>query len=174
MHMIKAPNDYSLAVRPWIFIAGVIDMGSARNWQMELYDYLHTMPGTILNPRRDDWDSSWRQEKDNPQFRRQVEWELQGQEDADIISIFFDSDSAAPISLLEMGLAIGTQANLINAPEVIVCCASGFYRKGNVDITCERYDIKQVDSLPSLALELKQIILRKLEPIPEDPIKYGR
>jgi hypothetical protein len=30
----------------------------------------------VLNPRREDWDSSWIQSIDNPQFREQVEWEI--------------------------------------------------------------------------------------------------
>ncbi len=46
-----------------------------------------------LNPYRDDWDSSWEQKISDPRFRGQVNWELQGMEEADIILMYFDPTS---------------------------------------------------------------------------------
>ena len=43
----------------------------------------------FLNPRRDKWDSSWEQSITNPEFKLQVDWELDGLEMADLIIIFF-------------------------------------------------------------------------------------
>lgn len=152
MKMIEAPHSYGLTERPRIFLAGVIDMGTAREWQQELAEMLESAPGTLLNPRRSDWDSSWKQEMSTPQFRQQVEWELQGQEDADLTIVYFDADSAAPISLLELGLLIGRKA------PCIVCRAPGFYRTGNLDIICTRYNVPWVDSLPLLVQKIRRFI----------------
>ena len=68
-----------------IFLAGSIEMGKAIDWQQEIVDLLKDEDVIILNPRRDNWDSSWIQSIDNPQFREQVEWELYGVENATMI-----------------------------------------------------------------------------------------
>jgi len=125
-------------------------MGVAENWQARVEKGLSESGVIIFNPRRDDWDSSWVQAKDNPQFREQVEWELSAMEKANVIAMYFDPETKSPISLLELGLFGSTG-------KMIVCCPSGFWRKGNVDIVCERYHIKQVDSLDDLILRIGEI-----------------
>jgi hypothetical protein len=116
-----------------IFLAGSIEMGLAENWQGIVERFLQNKPVTIFNPRRDDWDSSWKQEKNNPQFNQQVNWELDKLAQADIIFMYFERNTKSPISLLELGA--------YSDKNVIVCCPDGFWRKGNVDIFCERKDI---------------------------------
>ena len=72
---IKAPNKTQ--EQGWsVFLAGSIEMGKAENWQDKVERLLANEDIIIYNPRRDDWNSSWVQSKDNPQFREQVEWEL--------------------------------------------------------------------------------------------------
>ncbi len=120
---------------PIVFLAGSIEMGAAEEWQKRLIAELEDaeVTCTILNPRRNDWDSSWVQSKDNPQFRHQVEWELNGLEDASIIAMYLAPGTVSPISLLELGL---------HADEnVLLCCPLGFARKGNVDIVANRRGI---------------------------------
>ncbi len=148
MKIIKAPNPvpshWKIHPRPkFLFLAGSIEMGKAEKWQDRLCELLKNTDWIILNPRRDDWDDTWVQSKDNKQFRQQVEWELRGQEMANMILIYFAPGTLAPISLLELGLA-KTKVGLI------VCCPEGFYRKGNVDIVCERYGITQIKKLEDI------------------------
>ena len=133
---IKAPHKYTTQPRPWVFLAGSIEMGKAEPWQAEAVRKLSNI--TILNPRRDDWDSSWVQSINNPQFREQVEWELRAQEDVDLILMHFDPATKSPITLLELGLFLR---------KIIVHCPDGFWRKGNVDIVCKRYGLQTVNSL---------------------------
>jgi hypothetical protein len=129
-----------------VFIAGSIEMGKAVPWQAALVQALSDVPNVILlNPRRSDWDPSWVQSRRNPQFREQVEWELSGQDLADVIAFYFAPGTLSPVSLLELGLAISDPDT-----ELVVCCPEGYFRKGNVDITCERYDVNQVDDLDAL------------------------
>lgn len=144
MKVIKAPNSFQEEIigTKTFFLAGSIEQGKAKNWQQKVERLLadYDFPITILNPRRDDWDSSWVQSKDNSQFRQQVEWELEAQEKADKIIMYFDPKTKSPISLLELGL-------FAHSGKMIVICSEGFWRKGNVDIVCERYGVKQVETL---------------------------
>ena len=130
-----------------IFLAGTIDMGYSRNWQQEVIAYLSKQAInrklTIFNPRRKDWDNSWVQDIDNPDFNQQVNWELDALETADLIILYLEKDSKSPISLLELGLFADTK-------KVVVCCEKGFWRKGNVDIVCQRKGIVVVDTLEEM------------------------
>lgn len=127
-----------------VFLAGSIEMGTAKEWQQEIISKImgwETQSDIIiLNPRRADWDSSWVQEKSNPQFSEQVNWELDGLKRADLIFFFFDPATMSPISLMELGYVGGTSAR------VVVCCPPGFYRKGNVDIFCQRMGIPVLEN----------------------------
>ncbi|MEM7029318.1 MAG: nucleoside 2-deoxyribosyltransferase domain-containing protein [Chloroflexota bacterium] len=151
---IKPPSPIIIpAEKKSVFLAGSIEMGKAEDWQTRFADALSDDDVIILNPRRDDWDSSWEQRIENDQFRGQVEWELAGQEQANVIALYFAPDTKAPITLLELGLFAHTG-------KVIVCCPDGFWRKGNVDVVCRRYGVKQVDSLQALIAETKRAIFR--------------
>lgn len=143
MKVIKAPNSFAEEKRFSIFLAGSIEMGQAEDWQSKVQDMLKDQDCLILNPRRDDWDSSWAQSKDNPHFREQVEWELDALEHAELILMYFDPNTRSPITLLELGL-------FASSKKMVVCCPEGFWRKGNVDIVCERYGIVQVETLEEL------------------------
>lgn len=126
-----------------VFLGGSIEMGKALNWQTQIEKELAGLEILIFNPRRDEWDPSWGPDGNDPHFREQVEWELSALEKANIIVLYFDPATHAPISLLELGLFGRTG-------KMIVCCPAGFWRKGNVDIVCQRYAIQQVDSLDEL------------------------
>lgn len=129
--------------RPRIFLGGSIDMGNAPDWQKQLIAALADRDVVILNPRRPDWNPAWRPEASEPEFRRQVEWELEALESADIIVLYLAPGSQSPVSLLELGLHA-------RSGKVILLCPPGFWRKGNVDITAERYGIQQVASREEL------------------------
>jgi hypothetical protein len=148
--VIKAPQKYDLFEHSSVFLQGTIDMGNSVDWQSQIVQHWSDLPDLIvLNPRRDDWDSSWVQNKENPQFREQVTWELVGQENADLIALYLAPESQSPVSLMEFGL-------FAHYGKIIVCCPDGFYRKGNVDIVCERYKIPQVATLEELAEDIKK------------------
>lgn len=117
-----------------IFLAGSIEMGTAEDWQKTVIKDMQYYRGHIFNPRRNDWDSSWKQSIHDPQFREQVEWELEGLRFCKTILFYFDPATKSPISLMELGYVIGMMK-----PSVIVICPKDFYRKGNVDIICRQY-----------------------------------
>lgn len=148
MIVIKPPDNLPIVrvngvVPQSVFFAGSIEMGAAVDWQKSLATTLASKQGFIFNPRRDDWDSSWEQSINNENFYGQVSWELLGLEICQIAAFYFDPETKSPISLMELGL-------LANSKKVVVCCPQEFWRKGNVDVLCERYKIPVVETLPEL------------------------
>lgn len=135
----------------YLFLAGSIEMGAAENWQQEVIGILDDFPNVcLLNPRRKDWDSSWEQSITNHPFKEQVEWELDALEKADIILFYFDPNTKSPITLLELGL-------YADSDKVMVCCPEGYWRKGNVDIICERYKIKTFRNIKEMTDRLNEV-----------------
>ena len=147
---IKAPDKIPVSDVPKIFLAGSIEMGLAYDWQEEFVGQLHDYDVVVINPRRAEWDSSWKQDKEHPEFRTQVEWELNGLSTADYIVIYFDPETKSPVSLLELGL-------YADSGNVFVVCPDGFWRKGNVDIVCERYVIPQFETINEMLGHMKNL-----------------
>ena len=134
-----------------IFLAGSIEMGVAEDWQTKVQQVLKDYDITIFNPRRESWDSSWAQSIDNPQFKAQVDWELDHLEKCDLILMYFDENTKSPISLLELG------AHADNA-KMLVCCPPKFFRKGNVDIFCFRKGIPVYENLEEILTKTKGLL----------------
>jgi len=130
----KAPEKFNARENLSIFLAGSIEMGKAEDWQKRVTKQFEPYDVLILNPRRDDWDSSWVQSINDPQFSEQVSWELEAQESCDIILMYFSPETQAPITLLEFGL-------FANSGKLRVCCPEGYWRKGNIEVCCDRYNI---------------------------------
>jgi hypothetical protein len=136
-----------------VFLAGSIEMGAAGPWQAAVEQALVDLPVVVLNPRRDEWDATWEQSISNPQFREQVGWELDGLQRADVIAMHFDPATKAPITLLELGLFAA-------GGKVVVCCPPGYWRRGNVEVVCGRFDIPLVEDLASLVTEVRGRLTR--------------
>jgi hypothetical protein len=128
-------------------------MGSADEWQIRVERALESEDILILNPRRLDWDSSWEQSAGDPRFREQVEWELEAQDLADVIAFYFAPGTRAPVTLLELGLAA-------RGGKSVVCCPNGYWRKGNVDLVCERHRIPTVPALDDLVAAVRERLRR--------------
>lgn len=149
MNYISPPDSLDFdRTRPSVFLAGSIEQGAADDWQTVVANSLQDLEITVLNPRRKAWDATWPQSIDFAPFREQVEWELEAQEKADLIAIYFAPATRSPVTLLELGLAAGRR-------RVIVCCPAGFWRKGNVDIVCIRHRIPQVATLNELIMRVR-------------------
>ncbi len=132
-----------------VFLAGSIEMGLAEPWQERVEEALADVDVTILNPRRDDWDATWRQSIQDARFREQVEWELAAQERAALIALYFAPATKAPVTLLELGL-------FARSGKVVVCCPDGYWRKGNVEVVCARYGVPLVEELAELIAEVRR------------------
>lgn len=108
-------------------------MGNSENWQAKTEELLSDLDITILNPRRDDWDSSWDQDPTpGTPFYEQVSWELAAQNIAEIGIYSFLPGSKSPITMLELGLF---------RKKALVICPKEFYRYGNIKMVCDHFHI---------------------------------
>lgn len=112
-------------------------MGSAVEWQKTVCDkYARSNVVTFYNPRRNDWDSSWEQTLGSPQFVEQVNWELDCMDRATFVFMYITAESKAPISLLEFGHIMAKYPE-----KLVVCVQENFYRRGNLEVMCNRQGI---------------------------------
>lgn len=148
--------------RPAVFLAGSIEQGKARKWQNEFIECLKDDCVIVCNPRRKDWNKDWPNEITFPPFVEQVNWELDHLESASVIAMYFDPNTISPISLEELGL-------FARSGRLFVCCPEGYQRRGNVQITCERYGIPMFETLDELigATRKRLEYLRFATTIPE-------
>jgi hypothetical protein len=150
--IIYAPSDTTPRGVKSIFLAGPTSKVDPQDWREELSTSLFDAPVTIFNPYRPDWDSSWREDISFAPYRQQVEWELEKQDQADIVVVFFHPATQAPISLLELGLCARVSG------KAIVVCPEGYWKRGNVQIVCNKFGIEMVDDVSGL----KEAILKRL------------
>lgn len=145
--MIQKPGEpiYRLWDKTKIFLAGTIDNGASVNWQDRFAKILvESIPDIVVyNPRNDKWDTDMLPTLDNPEFRAQVEWELDGLHTADYIIMNFLPTSKSPITLLELGL-------FANDGKILMLCPEEFYRSGNVNFICETYGIEKFNNLKEI------------------------
>lgn len=158
MRVYTAPNLSPDKYHPYsVFLAGSIEMGKAEPWQakaieqikLALHDCKHDHyieklnRFTIFNPRRADWDVTWKQGINEPQFCTQVSWELQHIEAASHVFFYFDPNTQSPITLMELGLIAGQgKGAMYRGKKVYVVCPNGYFRQGNVQILCKRFDLE--------------------------------
>ena len=138
-----------------VFLAGSIEQGAAEEWQSRITEDLSDITCTIFNPRRLNWDPNWEQRASNPQFREQVEWELNLLEKADVIAMYFDPKTESPITLLELGLHLAAK-DAKQRPKLLVCCPEGFYRLGNVEIVCGEVGIPIIPSYEEFVVAVRE------------------
>lgn len=142
---INPPNRNYNQTGLTVFLAGSIEMGKAVDWQSNIISTLRKESLdriiTVFNPRRPDWNNSWSQTREDANFNDQVNWELEHLEKADIVLFYFDKNTKSPISMLELGLCMKDKRG-----SLIVACPPEFYKFGNIDITCEFYDVPLIIS----------------------------
>ena len=150
MFYVQSPNSIDVASPAMrIFLAGSIDSGMAEDWQSPVVDRLRDLDVVVFNPRRATWTPGTSLESEPEELRRQISWELDAIERSDLMAFYFAPGTKSPISLLELGL-------IARRKQAIVCCPHGFWRKTNVDVTCQRFEIQQVSSLEDLVNEIKE------------------
>ncbi len=144
MKLINAPEIWPMPdENPRLFLAGSIEMGKAEDWQSKVVYAMKKSDVTILNPRRPDWNSTWKQDPDFKPFRDQVEWEQLAIASSHIILFYFAPGTQSPISLLELGQCINRWWD----SKLVVCCPRDFHRYGNVAITCELHKERVYETL---------------------------
>lgn len=108
-----------------VFLAGSIEMGTARNWQQEVVDSCKDYPFVFFNPRVADWDTELDPTILSYELNNQIKWEQDHLEEADILFFFFQEKTISPISLLEYG-------QYHNRKETILVVEPKYFRRGNL------------------------------------------
>ena len=150
--VVIAPERPTITGRKTVFLAGTTSPTSEPNWRETLSLSLSHLPVTLLNPFRADWDGTWQEDISDPRFKEQVEWELDMQERADVVVVYFHPITVAPISLLELGLCA-------RSGKAIVVCpggTGGYAKRGNVQAVCHRFGLKLVNTAEELHEEVKK------------------
>ena len=121
-----------------VFLAGTIDNGDSLNWQDRVIIELINLGKSceIYNPRREHWNPNPSKEE----MEKQIKWEQDHLDRADVIAMVLLDESKSPISLLELGL-------YAKSKKLIVFCTPSFYRFDNVRLTCKKYNIELIQEL---------------------------
>lgn len=131
--VVTAPESVSVGGFR-VFLAGAIDMGEAENWQNAVIQTLASYDDdlVLINPRRDQFTPDTLDE--------QVEWELEALELVECIAMWLPNTSKAPVSFWEAGYNW-------RSPRFIIGAGPQFYRRRNLEIAGERYDVVIFESL---------------------------
>lgn len=113
----------------------------------------------IIDPTQPKWDATWvttdYYHPDDTRFRVQVDWELQRQTAANLVVFYFVEGQQAPISLMELGLALGRQSQSQGnsssiSKTVLVGCEKEYKHRGNVQAVCARFGVPLKENLDAL------------------------
>ena len=134
------PRDFERSV----FLAGGIS--NCPDWQTQLLELLRDTDWLVLNPRREDFDSS-----DTGISEAQIEWEHRHLRLADAIAFWFPPQTLCPITLYELGAWSMTDKPLLIGVDP--------QYKRRVDVVTQtqltRPDVRVADSLEGLAEQLR-------------------
>lgn len=138
-----------------VFLGGTIDNGNSEDWQDKVCQKLIDFDINIYNPRRNKWEGSWEQSIENIDLKNQIMWELDALDKSDFIIMNLLGDSKSPISLLELGM-------YAKSGKLIISCPKEFYRYGNIQVVCQKYNIPLFDNIDdSLNFFIKNHLTKK-------------
>ena len=153
---IRSPAevDWRAIARPSVFLAGSIENGKAEDWQAEFVEQFKDQEGTIINPRRADWDPAMSAYR-HPELIRQIQWEMRSLAHVDVIFMYFAPGTVSPISLLEQGWFGYTRG----PARMVTVCPPEFFRATNVEVFCKEVGIPVYPTFEAGVEELKERLL---------------
>lgn len=144
--MISAPTKYNRLNEKIIFLSGSTENSDKDSWQDKLLKELEDLNVTMLNPYRADYNSL-----SDSELTKQIEWELDGLERADIVAIYFDSSTKAAITLLELGLSAKNKT-------VVIFCEGKFWKHKEVTVVAKKYKLSVFDNYDNFVKKIKHEI----------------
>jgi hypothetical protein len=98
---------------------------------------------------------------------KQIEWEFEMLQRADLVSFWFPSETLCPITLFELGIQIGSNRR------VVVGCHPDYARKYDVikQLELARNYVQVVFSLEELAEHIVQSLITYSHPIDKDLLR---
>ena len=126
MKYIEAPERY-LTGEVSIFLAGGIT--NCPDWQQEMRELLKDLDIVVFNPRRKDFPIG-----DPTATKKQIEWEFEMLDRADMILFWFARGSINPIVLFEYGKWLMNLRNKNNYKPIFVGIDPEYERKQDVEL----------------------------------------
>lgn len=120
----KSSFDHDCYGKAALFLAGSIS--DSWNWQEYIASRLKDTDLVVINPRREFFDTSVKEEAS-----RQIEWEFNHLDRADMVLFWFSHETLAPITLLEYGKMMMTKKKLF------VGCDPAYRRKFDIEVQTE-------------------------------------
>jgi len=147
MKEIKPPSSLTYRSNKSIFLGGGIT--NCPDWQRDMVKMLSVADLILLNPRRDDFDTS-----DLSMSENQIKWEFDHLRIADSILLWFTCETLCPITLYELGYWAGQDK------KIFVGCHPDYARKFDVEMQLSllggRKRVKIADSLEELSDQVKK------------------
>ena len=148
--VIKPPAPLALAEGERSeFLAGSIEMGRAEAWQATVEQALADLDVALLNPRRDEWGRLLGAVDRQPAVPRAGGMGTGGAGAGVIGRHALRSVPRAPVTLLELGL-------MARSGKLLVCCPTGFWRRGNVEVVCARHGVSLIEDLAELVQTIRR------------------
>lgn len=106
---------------------------------------------TIFDPVQDTWDSTWKARQSalefqtvNTRFREQRAWEVNHQEAATLIVIFFDKRVLTEFDVHRL-------ASILKSGKAVIGCHTGFCQQADVEYLCSEFEVPLEDTIVGLA-----------------------
>ncbi|TLD08582.1 uncharacterized protein PgNI_07160 [Pyricularia grisea] len=140
-----------------VYLAGSMPVTGTADWREALVGSLAHVPVTWVDPTRPEWDESWREDDDHGPFREHVKWEIEMKDRADLVIVHFGASSRPSDGLLELGILAGSRRRCK------VVCESGYQKRGDVVMLCQRYQIDVFNTVDALARKLIESDLKGIQ-----------
>lgn len=93
-------------------------------------------------------------------FNGQVNWEVDGIDEADVVFIFIDPATKSIVTFGEFYYILGQLKAGVHR-DVIIVCPHGYWRRGNIEVMCNRFGLKLHETLEEGIEVLKGFIRLK-------------
>ena len=143
MKILTAPEEKQI-ISPSLFLAGGIS--NCGDWQGEMIDLLADTGLTLINPRRESFDTD-----DLTVTEAQIAWEYRRLRQASAVLFWFPPETLCPITLFELGGALERGA------PVFVGCHPAYARREDVRVQVAlcRPEVSTAFSLATLSEQVK-------------------
>lgn len=135
-----------------VFFAGITNKIDISDQYKILSTSLFDIPITIYHLYRTDCNRLQCKDINFALYQKQVEWEFNKQDKANIIIVYFHLTTQVPVNLLEFEISIRVSG------KAILVCFERYWKKENMQIVYKKFGVEMVDSIN----RLREAIVKRL------------
>lgn len=134
-----------------LYLGGTIGVAKTDDWREKVKDAIKDADGlTVFDPVIADWVRVRNSKERKFNLHKQINWELEAQEESDYIVYYFSPTAKASFAFLELGFFATMNNSSQSAMNILVCCPKGFWKKDYIDVFCDRYNIDKVETFSEM------------------------